>query len=120
MTKPGSHAPFRHSGFAALRWHVSRMENRMPKSEHESESESEYGDAMVAALELIWGEGFLSPGGPAEVAEILAGIDIGGKDVLDIGCGIGGADFLLVRKHEAASVLGIDVEAPNIERARMR
>jgi ubiquinone/menaquinone biosynthesis C-methylase UbiE len=82
--------------------------------------ESEYDEAMVAALELVWGEGFMSPGGPAEVAEILAGSSIRGARVLDIGCGIGGIDLLLAESYGAASVLGIDVEAANIERAARR
>ena len=80
----------------------------------------EYGDAMVAALELIWGEGFLSPGGPAEVEATLGGRDIRGAEVLDIGCGIGGIDLLLVERFGAGKVLGIDIEADNIERARRR
>jgi SAM-dependent methyltransferase len=80
----------------------------------------EYDDAMVAALELIWGEGFMSPGGPAEVAEILAGTSIVGARVLDIGCGIGGIDLLMAETYGAASVLGIDVEAANIELATAR
>ena len=80
----------------------------------------EYGDAMVAALELIWGEGFLSPGGPAEVEAALGGRDIRGAEVLDIGCGIGGIDLLLVERFGAGKVLGIDIEADNIERARRR
>ncbi|HEX4570192.1 MAG TPA: methyltransferase domain-containing protein [Dongiaceae bacterium] len=80
----------------------------------------EYGDAMVAALELIWGEGFLSPGGPAEVEVALAGRDLRGARVLDIGCGIGGIDLLLAQRFGAGHVLGIDVEADNIELARRR
>jgi len=80
----------------------------------------EYGDAMVAALELIWGEGFLSPGGPAEVKATLGGRDIRGAEVLDIGCGIGGIDLLLVERFGASKVLGIDIEADNIDRARRR
>jgi SAM-dependent methyltransferase len=78
---------------------------------------AEYGDAMVEALELIWGEGFLSPGGPQEIARILAGLDLRGASVMDIGCGVGGIDFLLAQTHGAGEVIGIDVEAPNIERA---
>jgi len=74
----------------------------------------------VAGLELIWGEGFLSPGGPAEVAEILVGSSIAGAHVLDIGCGIGGIDLLLAESYGAASVLGIDVETTNIELAAER
>jgi len=65
-----------------------------------------------------WGEGFLSPGGAAEVAAILEGTSLDGGSVLDIGSGLGGIDVLLVRDHGAARVLGIDVEAPLVERAR--
>lgn len=80
----------------------------------------EYDEAMVAALELLWGEGFLSPGGPAEVDEILKGSSIAGKTVMDIGCGIGGIDLLLATGYGAAQVIGIDVEAPNIALASKR
>ena len=75
---------------------------------------------MVAALELIWGEGFLSPGGPAEVEATLGGRNIRGAEVLDIGCGIGGIDLLLAERFGASKVIGIDIEADNIERARRR
>jgi len=92
----------------------------MSSSPESGSAPAEYGEAMVAGLELIWGEGFLSPGGPAEVAEILAGSSIAGAHVLDIGCGIGGIDLLLAETYGAASVLGIDVEAPNIELAAER
>ncbi len=80
--------------------------------------DAEYGDAMVEALELIWGAGFLSPGGPQEVARVIAGLDLKGAKILDIGCGIGGIDLLLVEAHGAGQVVGVDVEAANIERAR--
>lgn len=86
---------------------------RMNNQEHHNE----YDELFVAGLEWMWGEGFLSPGGPAEVAQILKGVDLTGKHVLDIGCGIGGIDVLLVKEHGAAHVTGIDVEAPLIERA---
>ena len=80
----------------------------------------EYDDALISRLELLWGEGFLSPGGPAEVRELLFGIRLLGKNVLDIGCGVGGIDVLLAAEHGAASVLGIDVEARLIARAEQR
>lgn len=41
-------------------------------------------------LEEIWGQGFLSPGGPEEVARVVGVHDFKGKSVLDIGCGAGG------------------------------
>ena len=78
----------------------------------------EYNEQFVAGLEWMWGKGFMSPGGAEEVAAILEGIDVRGMRVLDIGCGIGGIDALLVKQHGAAHVTGIDVEAPLIKRAR--
>ena len=65
----------------------------------------------------MWGEGFLSPGGPAEVVRILQGVDLSDQGVLDIGSGLGGIDILLATTHGAASVTGIDVERPLVERA---
>jgi ubiquinone/menaquinone biosynthesis C-methylase UbiE len=73
---------------------------------------------MIAMLEAVWGEGFLSPGGVAEVARVLEGHDLAGKSVLDIGCGAGGIDLALVRDHGAGYVTGIDVEDPVLARAR--
>ena len=70
----------------------------------------EYNETFVSGLEWMWGEGFMSPGGPAEVAAILNGVDVQGKHVLDIGCGIGGIDILLVKTHGAAMVTGTDVD----------
>jgi SAM-dependent methyltransferase len=86
-------------------------------TEETAEHQDEYDDSRVARLELLWGDGFLSPGGGEEVAKILSGFDLSGKRVLDIGCGLGGVDLLLVREHGAASVLGIDVEGPLLQRA---
>lgn len=80
--------------------------------------ENEYSDEFVAKLELLWGEGFLSPGGPAETARILEGVDLAGKDVMDIGCGIGGIDVILVRDYGAATVVGLDIEEPLVRRSR--
>ncbi|MDH3474159.1 MAG: methyltransferase domain-containing protein [Rhodospirillales bacterium] len=81
--------------------------------------EEEYDDTLVAMLELIWGEGFLSPGGPEAVRAIVAGLDLADKLVLDIGCGIGGIDVLLARDH-GARVIGLDVEAGVVRRAGER
>jgi phosphoethanolamine N-methyltransferase len=84
------------------------------------EHENEYTDDVVAKLEQLWGDGFLSPGGPDETARILEGTDLAGKDVMDIGCGIGGIDVILVRDYGAATVTGLDVEEPLVLRARQR
>lgn len=81
-----------------------------------SAHENEYHDNMVAMLELIWGEGYMAPGGRGNVARLLEGIDTQGKRILDVGCGVGGPAFDMAETH-GASVVGIDLEAPLVERA---
>ncbi len=82
------------------------------------ESDQEYDEAFITLLEGVWGEGYLSPGGGAEIDELLQGVSIAGTRVLDIGCGTGGPDVHLMREHNAGSVTGIDVEALLIKRCR--
>jgi phosphoethanolamine N-methyltransferase len=79
----------------------------------------DYDTTMLDMLQIIWGEGFLSPGGPQAVREIMAGIDLAGKRVLDIGCGVGGLDQVLVALG-AAHVTAVDVAAPLIALGRQR
>jgi len=80
----------------------------------------EYDQGMLALLQIVWGEGFLSPGGAEEVARILEGSDIRGRRVLDIGSGLGGVDFLLLREHGARHVTGIDLEPGLVRTANER
>lgn len=82
--------------------------------------EAEYDDTAIRFLEALWGEGYLSPGGPEEVDRIVEGLDLAGRTVLDLGCGAGGIALHLAGKHRAAHVTGFDVEAPVIEHARRR
>ena len=77
----------------------------------------EYTEEFLDRLETLWGQGFLSPGGTQEVAEIVRGIRLAGKRVLDIGCGTGGAAIALVETHEAGQVVGVDVERRVLDRA---
>ncbi|HMO08784.1 MAG TPA: methyltransferase domain-containing protein [Paracoccaceae bacterium] len=81
-------------------------------------SDDHYPPRLIAMLEVLWGEGFLSPGGPEEVARVIGGHDLTGKTVLDIGCGAGGIAVALVQRHGAGYVTGIDVEDPVLARAR--
>lgn len=80
--------------------------------------EPEYDETHIRFLELVWGEGYLSPGGPEEVRRVLEGIDLLGKTVLDFGCGSGGISLFLARHFQPASVTGYDVEMPVIRKAR--
>jgi ubiquinone/menaquinone biosynthesis C-methylase UbiE len=79
-----------------------------------------YSDSAVARLEMLWGHGFMSPGGPAEVAHLLRDRSISGREVLDVGSGAGGIGLLLVRDHGAASVTAIDVQAELVALSRAR
>lgn len=80
-------------------------------------SMSEYDQRMIGMLELIWGQGFLAPGGAAYVREHLAGLDLRDRRVLDIGCGLGGG-ALVMAGELGARVTGLDIEPALVERAR--
>lgn len=81
-------------------------------------SDDHYPPRLIAMLETLWGEGFLSPGGSDEVARVIGDHDLKGRAVLDIGCGAGGIDLALVQRHGAGYVTGLDVEDGVLARAR--
>ena len=62
----------------------------------------------------------LPAGGADEVARIVTGAPIEGARVLDVGCGLGAIDVLLVERFGAVHVAGIDVEASLVARAALR
>ena len=78
--------------------------------DNQAEAHEEYDDRMLKLLQIIWGDGFLSPGGPQAVREIVSGIDLKDKAVLDVGCGVGGLDEILAGEF-GAKVIGVDVAA---------
>lgn len=81
------------------------------------EQTQEYDSKLVTLLEALWGDGYLSPGGNAETALVLAGLDVRGLRVLDIGCGTGGCALYIASGLEPAEVVGIDVEPEVVEKA---
>ncbi|MBZ9884556.1 methyltransferase domain-containing protein [Mesorhizobium sp. CA10] len=83
-----------------------------------ADAEPEYDDTAIRFLEVLWGEGYLSPGGPDEVDHVVEGLSLKGKTILDIGCGAGGITLHLTATHGAARATGFDVEKPVIETAR--
>ncbi len=97
---------YKYPGFDSEDYSLNSMANH----------EDEYHDSMIKMLELIWGEGYMAPGGPGNVAKLLQGIDTEGKRILDIGCGIGGPAFEMATTY-GATVVGIDLEAPLVARA---
>ena len=74
----------------------------------------------ILFLEALWGDGFLSPGGPEEVQRLLSGLDVAGRTVVDIGSGAGGIPVLLAGRYGAARVIGLDVEATVVAHARAK
>lgn len=85
-----------------------------------TEAEPEYDDIHMRFLELLWGDGYLSPGGPSEVDRVLEHVPVSGKHMLDIGCGSGGITLHIARRFEPASITGFDVEKPVIREATRR
>ena len=79
-----------------------------------------YPKEVILFLEELWGDGFLSPGGPEEVECLPAGMDLGGRTVVDIGSGGGGITRLLADRYGAARVIGLDVEATMVAHARVK
>lgn len=75
-----------------------------------------YPEDFVDLLEIQWGVGFLSPGGPEEVLEILRGIDLRAKQVLDIGCGVAGPAMVIARNLHPEKITGTDIEPQLIAR----
>src|SRR5690606_25749835 len=98
-------------GIHRIQW----MEQRMM-----TEAEPEYDDIHMRFLELLWGDGYLSPGGPAEVERVLDRFEIKGKQVLDIGCGSGGITLHIAKRFEPGAITGFDVEKPVIAEATRR
>jgi phosphoethanolamine N-methyltransferase len=84
------------------------------------ETPAYYDKSHIEFLEKLWGDGYLSPGGPDEVKRILGDVDLSKATVLDVGCGSGGITISLVSDYGAQKVIGIDVETDVCEVASDR
>ena len=61
----------------------------------------------------------MAPGGDGNVANLVRGLDLRDKRILDIGSGLGGPAFFLA-KTCGAFVVGIDIEPRQIELSKSR
>ena len=86
----------------------------------ESTGSGQYNETFIVGLQWMWGDGYLAPGGPAEVAELLKNVDLQGARTLDIGSGLGAIAALLAGTYGAKEVVGIDVEPHLVEHSRER
>jgi len=71
--------------------------------------ETEYDKEFVQAIEIAYGDGYLSSGGKQTVERIFKNISLDGKKILDFGCGVGGPSLYLAQKH-SAHITAVDVE----------
>ncbi len=82
-----------------------------------SEPSGEYVEAHYVGMEIIYGEGYMSPGGDDEVASVVDGVDIRGRTVLEIGSGLGGTAVALAANHDPGRVISIDIQKEQTARA---
>lgn len=81
---------------------------------------SQYNETFIAALQWLWGDGNLAPGGTEDLGDMLNGVDTTGKSILDVGSGLGAIAVELTKTYRAASVTGIDVEPHLVAHSRER
>jgi len=82
--------------------------------------EDRYSYSHILRYEKIFGEDYVSTGGPTTTQEFCAMLDLKeGQKVLDVGCGIGGSAFHMV-KTAGAHILGIDLSANMIDLANKK
>jgi phosphoethanolamine N-methyltransferase len=81
--------------------------------------QNNYDQRNIDTMEMVYGRGYMSGGGDAEVAKILNGITLNGKRVLDYGCGLGGASVAIATQLHAESVVGLDIDPGLVSRAQV-
>lgn len=80
----------------------------------------QYSAESIRKYERIYGRDFISPGGADTAREFIATLNLkAGDRVLDAGCGIGGAAFLMAEEY-GATVEGIDLSKNMIAKAMER
>ncbi len=83
------------------------------------EAHEEYDARMLTLLQIIWGDGFLSPVVRRRSGQSSKDWIFKDKAVLDIGCGLGGLDEVLAGEF-GARVTGVDVARLIVELGQAR
>jgi len=92
----------------------------LPVSDANLLDAGQYSDEGIDRYERIYGRDFVSPGGAETAREFIRRLQLReNMQVLDAGCGLGGAAFVMAGDY-GASVTGIDLSANMIRRARDR
>ncbi|HEX5689683.1 MAG TPA: methyltransferase domain-containing protein [Roseiflexaceae bacterium] len=80
----------------------------------------QYSSDSIRKYEAIYGRNFVSPGGLATALAVLSLVEIPpGAQVLDVGCGLGGAALLMAQRF-GAQVQGVDVSSNMLRVAEVR
>jgi phosphoethanolamine N-methyltransferase len=78
----------------------------------------QYSEGGIRDYEQVWGEGFVSPGGPEKARELIARLELEpGARVLDACCGLGGSAFLMAREF-GFWVDGVDLSSNMVRLAQ--
>jgi phosphoethanolamine N-methyltransferase len=86
-----------------------RQERSMTIPKANALDTGQYTPAEIHKYESIYGRNFISPGGEATTRELLGLVALTpGMRVLDVGCGLGGAAFIMARTY-GARVHGLDL-----------
>lgn len=80
---------------------------------------NQYDQRNIETMETVYGRGYLSAGGDAEVAKVLEQFNLSGKRILDLGCGLGGASVTMARDLGATEVVGYDIDDEVLKRAKL-
>ncbi|XP_073239474.1 uncharacterized protein [Porites lutea] len=82
--------------------------------------QNQYSSNSILRYEKIFGRGFVSSGGLETTKEIVAMLSLKqGQKVLDVGCGIGGGAFYMVKNFNV-EVLGVDLSTNMIDIGKQR
>jgi phosphoethanolamine N-methyltransferase len=100
--------------------HAKDEERIMPDASAAAFDQGQYSLDEIRKYEAIYGRNFISPGGQDTEREILSLIAFKpGMEVLDVGCGLGGAAFLIAQAF-GARVHGIDLSQNMLRIAQAR
>ncbi|XP_031550607.1 phosphoethanolamine N-methyltransferase 1-like [Actinia tenebrosa] len=82
--------------------------------------ENQYSSNGILRYEKLFGRGFVSTGGAETTEEFVMMLNLKpGQKVLDVGCGIGGSAFFMI-KNFGVDVLGVDLSTNMIDIGKQR
>lgn len=78
-----------------------------------------YDKTYCDALELAYGPGMMAEGGKKAIDDLVSGLDLEGKKILDFGSGVGGLALYLASEY-GACVTGLEINHYMVEEATNR